>query len=177
MNLYVRVLFLLLRLWRLERRGLLEASRVAFRVWPTDCDINLHMNNGRYLTFMDLGRTHLMAQCGMLKVILREKWMPVLAAAEINFIRSIAPLQKFELVTRLLSWDEKYFYMEQRFEVKGVLCAHAYVKGLFLKRGRKIPNAEVAVAAGHEGPAPPLPDEIKLWAEFGNLKKQRALPT
>ena len=174
MNLYFRLLFLLLRCWRLPRRGLLDESRVAFRVMPNDCDLNFHMNNGRYLTFMDLGRTHLMAQCGVLKVIFREKWMPVLAAAEINFIRSIAPLQKFDVVTRLVSWDEKYFYIEQKFEVNGKLCAHAYVKGLFLKQGRKLPNGDIAAAAGHYDASPPVPDELRLWAELGSAKKQRS---
>ena len=80
------------------------------------------MNNGRYLTFMDLGRVHLMAQNGLLKVMVCEKWMPVLAAAEINFIRSIEPFQKFELVTRLVSWDEKYFYIDPLLSGKSERC-------------------------------------------------------
>ena len=64
MNLYLRLLFLLFRLIGLPRKGPLEESRVAFRVLPTDCDINLHMNNGRYLSFMNLGRLHLVAHLG-----------------------------------------------------------------------------------------------------------------
>ena len=32
------------------------------RVWPNDLDTNAHMNNGRYLTLMDLGRFDLMTQ-------------------------------------------------------------------------------------------------------------------
>jgi acyl-CoA thioesterase FadM len=173
-NLYFRLLLLLLRIRRLPRRGVLDESRAAFRVLPNDCDINFHMNNGRYLSFMDLGRVHLMAQTGLLPVILKQGWMPVLSAAEINFIRSIAPLQKFDLVTRLVSWDDKYFYIEQKFESRGVLCAHAYVKGLFLRKGAKVSNTEAVAAAGYTEAAPPLPEELRLWAELGNAKKQRA---
>jgi acyl-CoA thioesterase FadM len=47
------------------RRGpldLLGESVVRFRVWPGDLDFNLHMNNGRYLTLMGLGRLDLMAR-------------------------------------------------------------------------------------------------------------------
>jgi acyl-CoA thioesterase FadM len=171
-NLYFRLLFLLLRIWRLPRRGLLEPSRAAFRTLPNDCDINFHMNNGRYLSFMDLGRVHLMAQTGLLPVILKQGWMPVLSAAEINFIRSIQPLQKFDLVTRLVSWDEKYFYIEQKFEVRGVLCAHAYVKGLFLKKGGKVSNTDAVAIAGYTDTPPPMPEELRLWAELGSAKKQ-----
>lgn len=164
----------MLRIGRLQQRGALEESRVVFRVMPNDCDINFHMNNGRYLSFMDLGRVHLMKQSGLLTAILREKWMPVLAAAEIKFVRSLAPLQRFELVTRLVSWDEKYFYLEQKFEANEKLCAHAFVKGVFLKAGRVVPNQDVVAAIGYRDTAPAMPDELRLWAELGSAKKQRA---
>ena len=175
MNLYLRLLFLLFRLIGLPRKGPLEESRVAFRVLPNDCDINFHMNNGRYLSFMDLGRVHLVAQIGLLRVILRKRWGAALGAAEINFIRPLAPFQKFELVTRLVTWDEKYAYMEQRFESGGVLCAHAYVKGLFLDRGRRVGSPAVVAELGYTGAPPPMPEELRrIWAELGSVKKQKA---
>lgn len=74
MNLYLRLLWLLWRLHSLRRRGLFEESRVAFCVWPNDCDLNLHMNNGRYLSLMDLGRVYLTAQSGLLREALRRRW-------------------------------------------------------------------------------------------------------
>ena len=174
MNLYLRLFFLLFKLIGLPRKGLLEESRVAFRVLPNDCDINFHMNNGRYLTFMDLGRVHLMAQLRLLGVIFRNKWKPVLAAAEINFIRQLAPFQKFDLVTRLVTWDDKYAYMEQRFESGGVLCAHAYVKGLFLNARGRVASSTVVAAVGFVGAPPPMPEELRIWAELGTVKKQKA---
>ncbi len=174
MNLYFRLLWLLLCMLRLPQRALFDESRVAFRVMPNDCDINFHMNNGRYLSFMDLGRVHLMKQSRLLTAILRERWMPVLAAAEITFVLSLAPLQRFELATRLVSWDEKYFYLEQRFEAGGRLCAHAFVKGVFLKAGRVVPYQEIVAAIGHREAPPAMPDELRLWAELGSAKKQRA---
>ncbi|MGA0025659.1 MAG: thioesterase family protein [Burkholderiales bacterium] len=172
MNLYLRLLWLILRMLRgVPRRGLFDESRVAFRVWPTDCDLNLHMNNGRYLTFMDLGRTHLMAQAGMLCEFLRRRWLPVLGAAEITFIRPLPPFAKFELVTRVVTWDEKYVYLEQTFERDGRLCAHAYVKGLFLQRGVKVPNVDVVRVVGYTGDAPPLPEVLQRWAELAATKR------
>lgn len=174
MNLYLRLLVLLVRLMRVARRGVLDESRVCFRVMPSDCDVNLHMNNGRYLSFMDLGRVHLVAQAGLLPHVVRNHWKPVLAAAEINFIRSLAPLQKFELVTRVVTWDDKYFYMEQRFERRGVLHAHAFVKGLFLGGDGRVGNAAVLAAVGYTGAPPAMPDELRIWAELGSAKKQRA---
>src|SRR5258706_9415780 len=121
---------------------------------------------------MDLGRVHMVAQIGLMGVIFRNRWMPVLAAAEINFIRQLAPFQKFDLVTRLVTWDEKYAYMEQRFESNGVLCAHAFVKGLFLDKGHRVNNADVVAELGYTGEPPPCPDELRIWAELGSVKKQ-----
>ena len=174
MNLYLRLILLLFRLIGLPRTGPFEASHLGFRVLPTDCDANLHMNNGRYLAFMDLGRLHLVAQIGLLGLILRRRWGAALGAAEISFIRPLAPFQRFELLTRLVTWDEKYAYLEQRFESGGALCAHALVKGLFLEKGRRIPPPDVAAALGITAAPPPLPEELRIWAELGNLKKQNA---
>jgi hypothetical protein len=63
-------------------------------------------------------------------------------------------------VTRFTSWDDKYFYREQKFEVAGRLCAHAFVKGVFLKNGRVVPNLELVAKAGHSGIAPPMPEAL-----------------
>jgi acyl-CoA thioesterase FadM len=132
------------------------------------------MNNGRYLSFMDLGRLHLVAQVGLLPVIVRNRWKPVLAAAEINFIRPLAPLQKFEVITRVVTWDDKYVYMEQLFEAENVLCAHAFVKGLILSAAGHVSNSAVLAAVGYQRQAPAMPDELRIWAELGSAKKQRA---
>jgi len=152
----------------------LDESRLTLRVLPNDCDVNLHMNNGRYLSIMDLGRVHLIAQVGLLRAVLKNRWQPVLAAAEVVFIRPLKPLQKFDLVSRVVTWDDKYVYMEQLFESRGVLCAHAFVKGLFLSREGRVSNAAVVALAGYEGPVPAMPEELRLWAELGSAKKPRA---
>ncbi len=171
MNLYLRLLWLLWHLRRTVRRGLFDDSRLAFRVLPNDCDINLHMNNGRYLSFMDLGRVHLTAQAGLMTQVRRKRWMPVLAAAEITFVRSLNPFERFELVTRVMTWDEKYVYLEQIFERDGELCAHAYVKGLFLSREGRVPNAEVVRSIGYSGDAPPMAESLERWAALTAIKR------
>lgn len=171
MNLYLRLLRVLWQLRKLQRRAIFEASRLSFRVLPNDLDLNMHMNNGRYLTFMDLGRVHLTAQTGLLGAMRRRRWMPVLAAAEITYLRSLAPFDRFELVTRLLTWDDKYIYLEQTFERDGELCAHAYVKALFLQRGGRVPNAEVLAASGYQGGAPPMAEALQRWSELTAVKR------
>lgn len=172
MNLYLRFLLLLWTLPFVRRRALLEPSRLRLRVWPTDCDLNLHLNNGRYLTMMDLGRTHLVAQTGLLGLLFKRRWAPVLAAAEISFIRPLPPFARFELVSRVATWDEKYFYMEQRFERAGVLHAVAFVRGVFLQGRHRVPTAQVVAALDPGLRAPPMPAALRHWKDMGELKKQ-----
>ena len=171
-NLYLRLLKLLLLLPFVRRQLLFEPSRLRFRVWPNDCDINLHLNNGRYLTFMDLGRIHLVAQIGLLGVMMQRRWAPVLSAAEISFIRPLPPFRKFELVSRLLTWDDKYFYMEQRFLAGERLCAVALVKGLFLQGRERVDSKTVLAALGVESAAPDMPEVVRHWNDLTALKKQ-----
>lgn len=154
------------------RRGVLEASRLQFRVLPTDCDVNLHLNNGRYLTFMDLGRIHLLGQIGLLRPLLRARWAPVLGAAEINFIRPLKPLRRFELTTQLITWDEKYFYIEQRFKSGGRLCAIALVKGLFMSGHQRVASDSVLELLNLDMVAPSMPEFVRHWNDLTTLKKK-----
>lgn len=171
MNLYLRLLWLLWRMRSLARCDLFAPSRVPFRVLPNDCDGNLHLNNGRYLSFMDLGRLHLTVQVGLMPHVRRNRWMPVLAAVEITFIRSLNPFERFDLVTRIITWDEKYVYLEQTFERDGERCAHAFVKGLFIGRSGRVPNAEIVGAISYEGAPPPMTDALQRWAELTAAKR------
>jgi hypothetical protein len=52
MNLILRMIKVLVAALFGQPLGILDSSVLTFRVWPNDLDINLHMNNGRYLTIM-----------------------------------------------------------------------------------------------------------------------------
>jgi acyl-CoA thioesterase FadM len=161
-NLYIRLLKVL-ALWLLKPRiGLYDEASVRLRTWPFDLDLNGHMNNGRYLTLMDLGRISYMLRTGMLIPLLKRRWFPVLAAAQIRFRRSLLPFQAFELKTRLVAWDDKWCYMEQRFEVDGHVMAIGYVQALFRSRKGNVPSTELLALIGKQGEvSPPIPEAFK----------------
>lgn len=140
-----------------ERLGPLEEVRLSLRAWPVDLDTNLHVNNGRYLTLMDFGRYHQAIRTGLLGAMVRNRWWPLLGAASIRYRREIRVFDRFDLVTRLAFWDEKWFYMEQRFERAGEVHASAFVRGVLKQRGRTIPPAALLRAVGHDGVSPPPP--------------------
>lgn len=165
MNLIFRFLRVLLAGLRRSRLCLLEESSVRFRVLPNDLDVNIHMNNGRYLALMDLGRMDLIARMGILGPMLRRRWRPVVGSLMTRFRRPLNPFQNYDLQTRVLGWDEKWFYMEQRFERGGETAAIAIVKGLFLCPDGRVSPAEVVALTDEAIDSPPLPAAIAEWQD------------
>lgn len=158
MNLYLRLLYTIFISWRQGPSALTEEHVLRFRTWPHDLDVNLHMNNGRYLTLMDLGRTQLMIRLGFAGRILKSGWMPVVGTAHLRFRRSLKPWRTFELRTRVVAWDEKWFFLEQGFYCRGELMATGLVKGLFRRKGGTVPTAEILRnARGGDAPPGPIP--------------------
>lgn len=175
MNLHLRLIIVMFRY--LLRRNIpvndvLAVSKLKFRVWIHDLDINLHLTNSRYLGFMDLGRTWQFAEAGLMPLFTQKKWQAVVNAQEITYIRELAPLKAFSLETRMLGWDEKYFYFEQRFMQNGRLHALAQVRGLFAKNGKAIPMQEALLEAGLKVTQPELPETILTWKILLDAKKR-----
>jgi len=156
MNLWFRLLYQLLRApWR-TRLEVLQPSNLIMRCWPTDLDLNLHMNNGRYLTLMDLGRLDLVTRLGLMKVMLKRRWRPVLGAAQVRFLKPIAPGQLFRMESRVLGWEGKWFYIQQRFYLGEVLATDALTKALFLGPQGSVAVEETLRAVGQSGSSPSL---------------------
>ena len=149
MNLYVRLLLLVLRSRRRPRLSLWDTARTPFRVAPTDLDLLRHMTNGKYLTIMDLGRIDLMLRSGFWKKIKERGWYPVVAGQTITYRKSLRPGQRFDLYTRVVGFDDRWVYMQQRFCVGETVYAQAYVRARFLKRsGGSVEHEELLALAG-----------------------------
>lgn len=166
MKLYFRFAHAVLRaLMTTSRPDDNRESVVEYRVWPTDLDFNLHLTNARYLSFMDLGRLDLLARLGMLKPMLRLKWTPVVGAVMLKFRRGLDPWMRFTLHTRVLGWDEKWFYVEQRFMRDGEMHASALVRLLFSGREGSLSTARVLAAFGWTAASPDLPAACAQWRD------------
>jgi acyl-CoA thioesterase FadM len=145
----------------------LGTSMLVFRVWPNDLDVNVHMNNGRFLSVMDLGRFDLSFRTGLGKAMLRNRWMPLVGGVTIRYRRSLDPFERYELHTRLLGWDAKWFYLDQRFLKRGGgLAAEGVVRALFRGKDGNVPVTDVLRQMGYEGPVPDLPEAVRRWVEY-----------
>jgi len=165
MNLIVRLILVLLGARRGPRLGPLDESVIHARVLPTDLDLNLHLNNGRALTLMDLGRVDLMLRMGVVGELRRRRWNPVIASLTVRFRRSLGLWQRFAIHTRLLCWDERWFYMEQRFVRGGDEVVRAIVKAAFIgPEGRVLPQ-QLVDASPWRLVSPPMPEGVRMWVE------------
>jgi len=173
MNLYFRLLWMVLRLWfRPGAVSLTEPFRRSFRVLPTDCDFNLHLTNSRYFALIDVARVEQLARLKLIGPLLKKRWLPFLNASEITFIRPLPPLKQFDIVTRIVTWDDKYLYIEQRFETPGILHAVSLGRAAFVHGRELVPPAQVAAMAGHSGEAPASPAVIDGWHVLLKEKKE-----
>lgn len=157
--------------------GLFDEVTQEFRVGLTDIDLNLHLNNAKYLKYMDLARLEHLLCTGILGKYLRARTNAVIANTEISYIRELRTWQKFTVSARLAGWDEKYIYIEQRFHSEGRLCTHAFIRLAHLHKHKSIPVAEAFARCGIEGVSPPLPEPVLQWKEMLNAKRAFARGT
>lgn len=132
MNLLLRLALVLIRGRRGLRLNLFDTASLHMRVWPTDLDVLMHMNNGRYLSLMDLGRIDLLVRCGFWAEAKQRGWFPVLGSATVTYRRPLRAFEQYRLDTRLVTWDERWFYLEHSFIRRGKVVTHATVKAMIL---------------------------------------------
>lgn len=173
MNLYFRLLWVVLSaLWKPRITDIFTTGFLTLRVLPNDLDTNLHMNNGRYMTVMDLGRLDLILRNGLLGLTMREKAIPVLSASQMRFRTQLELWRKYSLETHVVCWDEKWVYMEQRFIIldgkkAGQVAAIGLLKGAFYSRKTKttIPTSDLLEKLNMSSDSPEFPDHIKDWVK------------
>ena len=170
MNLYLRFLILLIRSFGKSKLDLIDTSVLNFRVLPIDLDLNMHMNNGRYLSIMDLGRTDLMLRTGLGQHILENKWIPIVGHLHMRYLRPLKVFQPYELHTRIVTWDEKWVYLEQRFISNKKCIAIGLVQGLIRGKHGNIPTNDLLTLLGFDNQTPETPEDIQLLKNFKNLE-------
>ncbi len=161
MNLIFRLFWMLISARFGARRGVLDEGRLTFRCWPTDLDFNMHMTNSRYASFMDLSRVEMMIRNGAWKRVRAAGLYPVLGSYSIRFRRPIRPFRRFDVMARVVSWDERWIYIEHKMIVGGgEVAAICLVKTTFLGKEGRVPTDKLIAIMGYSGPKPPFPDSL-----------------
>ncbi len=144
---------------------LLASSRLRMRVWPSDLDANLHMNNGRFFSVADLGRLDHGLRSGLWREAFRRGWRPMAGDSNARFSASLAPFAAYELHTRLLGWDDKWFFVEHRFVRGSRVTALVAVRYLFVQSGALVSTAKALATIDYASPSPALPDWVRQWRD------------
>ena len=163
MNLYLRLLMTLLRAWRAPRLSPGDTLERRLRVLPNDLDINGHMNNGRYLTIIDLMLVEYFVRTGFAATMLRQGWRPMSGGSLISYRRGLNPFDVYTLRFRLDATDQQWNYMRFEFVKGDKVCAAGYMKGAAVGRGGLVSNLESYAAMGLVPPAHELPSPVRDW--------------
>jgi acyl-CoA thioesterase FadM len=180
MNLWLRLLWLIATA---RFRGKLTppfgTSELPFRVMPHDLDTSLHMNNGRYWTLMDLGRTDLMLRMGLWRAVLKHGWTPIVSAGKIRFRRELRLWRAFSLKSRILCWSDTWAVIEHRLVSRRdsreeVVNAVALVRvGLYDRKARAfVPIQRMMDVMGVEAKSPPPSSEVQAFLDAEDAMKR-----
>ena len=119
-------------------------NELSMIVLPNDLDINLHMNNGRYLTICDLTRVDMFIRTGLAKTMLKQKWMPIITEHTMIYKKALKPFQRYKVRMEVTGWDERNFNMLHTFMVGERVVAEGTSKGvIYSKRNGIIPPQTV----------------------------------
>lgn len=161
--------------WKQHPLNLFQAARSKHRVGLLDIDLNFHLNNAKYLKFMDKARFQHALDSGLALRMLQLRWNSVVANIEISYVRSLMPWQRFQVDTEMVGWDDKYFYVKQTFRVKDQVYAVALTRQVILVKGRPIDLNDAFAKLASDTPSPSLPDSVEAWKALIQHKKQESL--
>lgn len=166
MNLYLRLVLFRLLSRRRTRLTMWDTAVTPFRVTLGDLDLLGHMNNARYLAIMDLARIDLLMRSGWWDRLRRRGWYPVVAGQSITYRRSLTLGQRFEVASRVMGMDDRWFYVQQVFSRADTVVAHAVVRVRFLKRsGGSVGHDEMGEFLGGFPESLRTPAWVGPWTE------------
>jgi acyl-CoA thioesterase FadM len=172
---FLRTLLTILRARRRSRLTMRDVGRVTMRVLPNDLDVQKHVNNGVYLSLMDLGRIDLMVRGGAWKRMRALGIFPVIASETISFRKSLTLWQRYVVETCIVGYDDKAVYLEQRFVVGGEIFVRAHLRTRFLKKsGGVVDITELLQILDMSNDELVPPEWIDRWAQDVTLPSTRA---
>ena len=100
-------------------------------VYLCDIDWNLHMNNSKYIRYLNFTRRYLFRSVGIWDVVYKYKGNLIITSQTIRYRRDLKLFQKFKIFFRIICFNdlEKSFYVESRFLDQGdFICAIHHAK-------------------------------------------------
>lgn len=174
MHVIFRTLLVLLKARRRSKVSPWETAVLPLRALPTDIDLLGHINNGQYFSLFDLGRFDHLSRSGVLDKANKRGWHAVVQAEQITFRKSVRLWNKFEIHSRLLGFDDRCVFFEQRAVIDGEIYVRATIAGRLVGKNGPVPNEEL-IAMLHELPYE-VPENLEVSEELKRWRAESALP-
>ncbi|MEO0485444.1 MAG: acyl-CoA thioesterase [Pseudomonadota bacterium] len=144
--------------------GVLDTHVSQHKVALTDCDMFFEMNNGRILTIYEFGRWQMSLRTGLWPELKKRSWGFTVAGSSIRYRRRLTPWERFEMRTRIIGWDARFFYIEQgMFKRDGECANHCLFRTAIVAKGRAVPTTEIEEIMGVTTGSPELPGWATAW--------------
>lgn len=150
--------------------GLTDPHVSTHMCWPWDLDPWIELNNGRTLTLYDLGRIPMAKRTGLIDILRSNRWGITVAGNSTRYRRRVRMFDRITMVSRIVGWDGRFFYMEQSMWKKGDCTSHMLLRSAVTSAGGIVAPRQVLAAAGREAESPALPDWITAWIEADALR-------
>lgn len=133
--------------------------------WPWDLDFYFELNNGRTLSLYDLNRIPLALRTGLIAAMRREGWGLTVAGASVRYRRRVRAFDRITITSRLICWDEKFFYLDQSMWVRDNATSHVLYRIALVDNAGIVAPELISKSLGLEGPSPEMPNWIEAWIE------------
>jgi acyl-CoA thioesterase FadM len=120
---------------------------------------------------MDIGRYNHGVKMGLFKVLRENKWGLMVAGNFTRYRRRIKFLQKFTLETRIVGYDERWFYFYQETKRNGNIHSSALIRTAVTSKNGLVPSKSVSEKMKLEY-QPNVPEWVTKWIELNEISPQ-----
>ena len=167
----LRFILVILKSLLSPTKGLMDDFELNFWAIPLiDTDYS-RLFTQTYALYMGLARWNFLFNSEFKTAALKKAWVPVTTAETMTYTRSIKAFNHVKLVTRLIHWNDRRFYLEHIFYVNNQVYAHTYVEGLVRSPAGHLKPQEVFKALGVTKESPPLPAALQGWIDLISQKQ------
>lgn len=159
MNLYLRLIWVYLRALMQPVSSMHDETTLELRVLPNDLDLNRHMNNGRFMTILDLAIVNILVRTRFMRVVRSMGGYIIEGGALITFRQQLTPFSKYRLKLRYLGCNAHWHVFAFVFlNSRGGVAAKGLVKGGAVRKRAGLVSAQ------------------RIWQQFKTLYGQEVQP-
>ena len=123
-----------------------DSDSIAMMVLPQDIDPFMELNNGRHVTLLDLGRYGYGSRVNINDFLKKQKWSLTITGTYNEYRYRLRLFQRFVLKTKIIGYDENWFYFFQKIERNGKTHMASVVKYAFTSKNGIVKPKEVVEA-------------------------------